>query len=209
MIKKDYKDMKYGKLTAKSFAFVKNNKTYWNFLCECGKEITCRVDEVFSGKRRRESCGCTHKFNIKHGMSKHKLMRTLADIKQRCLNPNCKAYSRYGAKNINICDEWKNNSNSFFEWSINNGYQENLTIDRINNNLGYTPENCRWVDKSTQSANRKNKGNIDFCKNKNLWRLRIVFRGKVLLSRYSHKKEELVAIRNSFISNNMLPHNLI
>lgn len=76
-------------------------------------------------------------------------------MKNRCLNPNEKIYKDYGGKNITICEEWKNNFEKFYEWSINNGYKDNLTIDRINNYGGYNPSNCRWITKFEQNQNRK------------------------------------------------------
>ena len=79
-------------------------------------------------------------------------------MKQRCSNPNHKSYHNYGGRGIIVCDEWKNNYQAFYDWSMNNGYKEGLSIDRINNNGNYEPSNCRWTDKITQNNNtRQNK----------------------------------------------------
>lgn len=94
---------------------------------------------------------------MKHKMSKTKLYKIWGSMKQRCLNMNDKGYKNYGGRGITVCDEWKNDFISFYQWSVNNGYQEGLTIDRINNNGNYEPSNCRWTDNFTQQSNtRKN-----------------------------------------------------
>ena len=74
-------------------------------------------------------------------------------MKDRCLNPNYHSYSRYGGRGITICDEWINDSNAFERWAVSNGYSDELSVDRIDNDKGYSPDNCRWVDKITQQNN--------------------------------------------------------
>ena len=95
---------------------------------------------------------------IKHGDAKRgqfaRLYRIWHNMKQRCYNPNYKDYKWYGAKGIQICEEWKEYS-SFKEWAIANGYQDNLTIDRKDGDKNYCPENCRWIDMITQNNNKK------------------------------------------------------
>lgn len=84
------------------------------------------------------------------------------DIQNRCYNEKCQAYKNYGARGIKVCDEWRNSYSSFENWAYSNGYDNNLTIDRINVNLGYSPNNCRWVTKSQQCNNRANNIFIEY-----------------------------------------------
>lgn len=91
---------------------------------------------------------------MKYSLSKTRLYSIYSGMKQRCYNPNNQHYSIYGGKGIKICDEWlnKNGLQNFIEWSLNNGYEEHLTIDRINSSADYSPQNCRWITSSLNSA---------------------------------------------------------
>ena len=91
-----------------------------------------------------------------HGLRHTRLYSTWCRIKRKCYNPNDDHYKYYGARGIKVCDEWLNNPKAFYNWSMENGYQNNLTIDRIDVNGNYEPNNCRWVDMSTQVRNRRN-----------------------------------------------------
>lgn len=138
--------------------FNKNGKmkSFALFWCEhCNQEIE---KEISDGKKAK-SCGCyqfqvqkDNKNNYIHGGSYTQLYHVWNGIKNRCLNPNNDNYKHYGGKGITICDEWLNFI-PFRDWSLNNGYSEGLTIDRINNYLGYIPSNCRWA---TQEENHRN-----------------------------------------------------
>ena len=96
-----------------------------------------------------------HIKHVRHGESKTRLYRIWSNLKNRVL-PNSVKAKYYFDRGIGLCDEWKNSFISFRDWSINNGYDEKLTLDRIDNDGSYTPENCRWVDMKVQSNNRSN-----------------------------------------------------
>lgn len=98
--------------------------------------------------------GCKNP-NYKHGLRNTRLFSIWSNIKTRCLNSNTPSFKHYGFRGIKICKEWLD-FKVFYDWSISNGYSDNLTIDRINNNGIYEPSNCRWVDMRTQTRNTRN-----------------------------------------------------
>lgn len=111
----------------------------------CGFETDARINHIKNTKK------CTHLNNIgnyrdfKSSIKNERLGHIFSGMKKRCYNPNDRAYRWYGAKGVRICDEWINNPISFEEWALSNGYQDGSTIDRINPEKDYCPENCRWV----------------------------------------------------------------
>lgn len=96
----------------------------------------------------------TGRFLKTHGMTNTRLFSIWSGIKNRCYNKNKDEYIRYGAAGIGMCEEWLEDFMNFYNWSMNNGYADDLSIDRIDNSKGYSPDNCRWVDKETQTLNR-------------------------------------------------------
>lgn len=133
----------------------KSRSYYYICKCDCGNIVEVRKDSLFNG--RIKSCGCF----TKDRMTKHKKCNTrLYHIRNgminRCENLNSKDYKNYGARGISVCPEWRNSFESFYRWALENGYADNLTIDRIDNNGNYEPSNCRWVDIKTQSRNTRN-----------------------------------------------------
>lgn len=137
----------------------KRKQAVWKCRCECGNEIIVEAGHLRSG--HTQSCGCFQRdrdieYHTTHGMGGTKLFRVFHCMKGRCYNPTDKKYHRYGARGIKICDEWLNDPSVFFEWAIQNGYKNGLSIDRIDNDGNYCPENCRWVDNKTQANNKSN-----------------------------------------------------
>lgn len=152
---------RFGMLTVTSRS--KNNKsgkTTWNCKCDCGKDITTLADSLHSGKTR--SCGCYRKITCKqnsrhtHRMTGTRLWIIWGCMKSRCYYAKNIAYSSYGGRGIKICEEWKKNFISFHDWAVNNGYSDNLTIDRIDNNGNYEPSNCKWSTFEEQENNKSN-----------------------------------------------------
>lgn len=90
-----------------------------------------------------------------HGLSKHPLYKTWHNMRSRCNNPNATKYEFYGGKGIKLCKEWEGNFLEFYNWSMANGYEKGLTIDRIDSNKDYASDNCRWVGFYVQNNNLK------------------------------------------------------
>lgn len=169
-MKQNYSDekwigLKFNRLTVIAYERICRYKTArinWIVRCDCGTLKSVSPYRVLNGNTK--SCGClkaenTAEYNKvakkKHGGRKDRLYRIWHGMKQRCYSETCKDYPKWGGKGISICDEWKDDYAAFRDWSLSHGYADDLTIDRIDPSANYTPENCRWVDWSTQSANRR------------------------------------------------------
>lgn len=130
-------------------------------LCDCGKRVNVLKEYLKSG--RQKSCGCLRKENGNptHREIHTRLYKIWGNMCNRCSNPNNPAWSRYGQRGILVCDEWKSYEN-FRNWAKTNGYTDSLTIDRIDNNKGYNPDNCRWVDRYAQANNKRNNHIVEY-----------------------------------------------
>ena len=123
--------------------------------CDCGNEASVQGRLLRNGNTK--SCGCLRATSpFKHGSSYSRLYYIYNSMKDRCSRATRKDYKYYGGKGITVCEEWLNSFETFKEWAINNGYTEELTIDRIDNAKGYCPTNCKWSTRKEQSQNRTN-----------------------------------------------------
>lgn len=131
--------------------------------CDCGNIVSVVGESLRNGTTK--SCGCHRadplvRYSTKHGKRYERLYSIYCDMKKRCYNKRCNGYKYYGGKGITICEEWLENFNSFYKWAIENGYDEELTIDRIDSSGNYEPVNCRWITRSENISRR----NIEYWK---------------------------------------------
>ncbi len=165
--RKDLTGQRFGRLTVLEFMPDETRHTKWKCKCDCGNIKIVEGANLKSGNT--QSCGCLiveqsringkksdGTQNLIHGKTNSRLYRIWGHIKTRCTNPNANNYKDYGGRGITVCDEWKNDFQSFYNWAISNGYSDDLSIDRIDNDGDYEPLNCRWSDKITQGCNKRN-----------------------------------------------------
>lgn len=169
----DLTGQRFGRLTVIEYAGKRvspngTTSTMWKCKCDCGNIKDVRQGNLRNGTT--QSCGCWHKEQVgeihkTHGLSHEnkRLYRVWKNMRRRCSCPQDKSYERYGGRGISVCEEWQNSFEAFYKWSIANGYKEDiaesgknrLSIDRINNDGNYEPDNCRWVDDYIQSSNKR------------------------------------------------------
>lgn len=158
----DYTGVKYNNITVISYYGKKPNanRHFWNARCDCGEKMIITATKI--RKNQPKSCSACRKPNKTHGKTNTRLFYIWQSMKGRCYNENNQDYYNYGARNIKVCDEWLNDFMGFYNWSINNGYNSNLSIDRIDNDKGYCPSNCRWATDIEQANNKKNNIIIEY-----------------------------------------------
>lgn len=170
---KDLKNKRFGRLVViervENYISPKGKSiARWLCKCDCGNYLKTTTNHLTSGDAK--SCGCiskenilkVSKSNITHGQTGARIYRIWQNMKTRCYNTKFVNYKYYGAKGIKICDEWLNDFNEFYKWAKNNGYKDNLTLDRINSESDYKPDNCRWVSMKIQNTNKSSNKKVMF-----------------------------------------------
>lgn len=148
---------KFGKLTVICESGTdKNSHRLFTCKCDCGTVKQYSLNNLTNKRNPTRSCGCMR--NVHEGVKgrcKEALYKTYGNMKSRCNNPNLPNYYNYGGRGISVCEEWQNSYASFRSWALSHGYEEGLTLDRIDNDGNYEPDNCRWVDMQVQSNNTR------------------------------------------------------
>lgn len=199
---------KYGKLTAlRKTGKKQGTNNIWLCKCDCGN-----TSEVSTSKLGKStfSCGCYRLESRRtHNMSNTRIYNIWSLMKRRCNNPDANNYEYYGGRGIKVCDEWLEFV-PFYEWAMANGYSDELTIDRINNDGNYEPSNCKWSTNTEQVNNRRNYGEMPYygiVKDSTGYRAQVTVNGeKIYIAHSVDDIEYLVNERNKYIDEHNLPN---
>ena len=178
----------------------------------CGKEFEARVGSI---KHGRKSCGCIRGRSGTHRLSKHRFYSTWKGMMRRCSDYQSEAYKNYGGRGITVCEEWID-TRTFIKWAeATHPNIEGYTLDRIDNDKGYSPENCRWATKQTQILNQRISGRntsgfvgVYWSILKSRWISHITVKSKQRSIGTFKTIEEAVLARDNYITQNSLPHKL-
>lgn len=185
----------------------KHGQSQWNCVCDCGTEVIVRTNALVQG--HKQSCGCLVKElssqrNRTHGMRDKPIYRVYDCMKKRCYNKAHDNYHLYGERGIGICQQWLENSCSFFDWAFANGYKEGLQIDRIDPEKGYSPENCRFLNRTCNGLNKRAYGKSGALglqeKPDGSYQALIGLKGKGYSLGYSRSAPDLLKKRNGFVN---------
>lgn len=167
---KDLTGKRFGKLTVlRRGERNDGHSSWWICQCDCGNIKEIRRSCLIKGFTK--SCGCYNsdkarehgrQMMTKHGWYGTRVYSIWHSIIDRCYNPNCPQYHHYGGRGIEMCREWREHPEAFCEWAIANGYTDELTIDRVDFNGNYEPNNCRWITMNKQQVNKRNNVRITY-----------------------------------------------
>ena len=166
----DLTGQKFGRLYVEKYAgYNKFKYAVWQCKCDCGNTVVVPGKALRTGNTK--SCGCYSReksterivsLNTTHGKTDSRIFRIWSGTRTRCYNKNAINYEDYGGRGIAVCEEWRHDFTSFLKWAEENGYKENLTLDRKDNSKGYSPDNCRWATIKEQQNNKRSNRLVAF-----------------------------------------------